>query len=237
MSACGSSARSTRPGTSCSAATAWLPSARSMASSSPKILTAILARVPDSIWSMRWEIGCPMVILVPGTSDRRSRISSRTTARGRPPGSSRTSISADSTPWTCSSSSARPVRRAVAATSGTSSSNRSMALPSAFDSARLVPGSVTALMTSAPSLNGGRKALPIRGTLASAAASRRAAVPITSHGRWITPGSRRAYTRLSTAASVGSRPARIPRAPGSRYRQSAGVTVRATTSDANSAIR
>ena len=205
--------------------------------SDPKILTAMFARAPDSMWSMRCEIGCPMVMLVPGTSDSRSRISSSTASCGRPPGVSRTSISADSTPWTCSSSSARPVRRAVAATSGTSSSKRSMALPSASDSSRLVPGSVTALMTSAPSLKAGRNARPIRGTVARETANSRPAAASTSSGCRSTPGSRRPYPRRMAAASAGSRPSRMRRSPGSRYEHNAGVTVSATTSDAPSAIR
>ena len=179
-----------------------------------------------------------MVMLVPGTSERRSRISSSTTSRGRPPGVSRTSISADSTPCTCSSNSALPVRRAVAATSGTSSSSRSMALPSAFDSVRLVPGSVTALMTSAPSLKVGRNARPIRGTVASDPAKSRPAATMTGTGCRSTAGSTRPYPRLSAAARPGSRPSRMRRMPGSRYAHSAGVTVSAkTTSEAKSAIR
>ena len=101
------------------AAAACSPRRRSTARSSPKILTATLAREPESMWSMRCEIGWPMVTLVPGASASRSRISSSTASRGRPVSSRRTSISADSTPCTCSSSAARPVRRLVAATSGT----------------------------------------------------------------------------------------------------------------------
>ena len=112
-----------------------------------------------------------------------------------------------------------------------------MALPSEFDSSRLVPGSVTALMTSAPSLNGGRKARPNSGTVASAPASSNAAAPMTSHGRRSAPGSRRPYARLHAAESAGSRPSRTRRTPGSRYRHSAGVTVSATTSEVDSAIR
>ena len=109
---------------------------------------------------MRCEIGWPTVTFVPGSSDTFSRISRSTSSLDRSFISSRTSISADSTPCTCSSSSARPVRRAVEATSGTPSSRRSSALPSAFESARLVPGIVTALTVSAPSLNSGRNERP-----------------------------------------------------------------------------
>ena len=207
MSACGSSARSTRPGMSCIAVTTWFPSARSTPRSFPKILTATLARDPDSMWSIRCEIGWPTVMLVPGISDRRPRISCSTTSRGRPSGSSRTSISADSTPWTCSSSSARPVRRAVATTSGTSSRRRSIALPSAFDSARLVPGSVTALMTRAPSLKAGRKARPISGIVASAPMSRKPAAPSPATG----DGARAATGADSPVSTRSPAPARAPR--------------------------
>ena len=160
MSACASTARSTTPGTWAMTARTSSPSARSCGKSSPKILTATLARVPDSMWSMRCEIGCPTVTFVPGRSDTRCRISSSTESRERSDAFRRTSISADSTPCTCSSSSARPVRRAVDVTSGTLSSRRSSALPSALESARLVPGIVTALMVSAPSLKSGRNDRP-----------------------------------------------------------------------------
>ena len=68
-----------------------------------------------------------------------------------------------------------PVLRAVAVTSGTSSSSLSTAAPSLFDSSRLVPGSVTALMVRVPSLNSGRKARPIQTNEAIAASSRSAA--------------------------------------------------------------
>ena len=109
---------------------------------------------------MRCEIGWPIVTLVPGSSETFCRSSSSTASRGRSFISSRTSISADSTPCTCSSSSALPVRRAVEVTSGTLSISRSRALPSAFESARLVPGIVTALTVKAPSLNSGRNDRP-----------------------------------------------------------------------------
>ena len=49
-----------------------------MPRSSPKTLTAMLARVPDSMWSIRCEIGCPIVTFVPGSVEncRRSSASS-----------------------------------------------------------------------------------------------------------------------------------------------------------------
>ena len=66
-----------------------------------------------------------------------------------------------------------------------------MPLPSASDSSRLVPGRVTALMTRAPSLNAGRNARPIRGTVASETTNSRPAAASTSMGCRSTPGSRR----------------------------------------------
>ena len=33
---------------------------------SAKIFTATFARVPESMWSIRWEIGCPMLMVRPG---------------------------------------------------------------------------------------------------------------------------------------------------------------------------
>ena len=49
------------------AATCW-PKRADVLRSSPKILTAMFARVPESMWSMRWEMGCPTVTFVPGRS-------------------------------------------------------------------------------------------------------------------------------------------------------------------------
>ena len=43
----------------------------------------MLARVPDSMWSMRCEIGWPIVTFVPGSSDTFCRSSSSTASRGR----------------------------------------------------------------------------------------------------------------------------------------------------------
>ena len=112
-----------------------------------------------------------------------------------------------------------------------------MELPSASDSSRLVPGRVTALMTRAPSLKAGRKARPIRGTVASDTANSRPAAASTSFGRRSTPGSRCPYPRRMAAARAGSRPSRMRLWLGSRYAHRAGVTVSATTSDAANAIR
>jgi hypothetical protein len=111
----------------------------------------MLARVPDSMWSMRCEIGCPIVTLVPGSVEncraaRQQRLARRPVSR-RP-----TSISAASTPCTCSSYSARPVRRAVATTSGCDSRICSTRRPISSDLASDVPGSVLACTVRLPSV-------------------------------------------------------------------------------------
>ena len=84
------------------------PSLRSVPRSSPNTLTAMLARVPDSMWSIRCEIGCPIVTLVPGSVENSRRNAASSSSRGRPVSRRPTSISAASTPCTCSSYSARP---------------------------------------------------------------------------------------------------------------------------------
>ena len=76
----------------------------------------------------------------------------------RPHGLRSTSISEECTPSACSSSSARPVRRPTALTSGTSRMSRSAIRPTRFDSASEMPGLNSMLMVKVPSLNGGRKA-------------------------------------------------------------------------------
>ena len=54
--------------------------------------------------------------------------------------------------------------------------------PSASDSASDVPGSVTALNVSEPSLNSGRKARPKKDVATSATASNATAGSVTNHG-------------------------------------------------------
>ena len=212
------------------------PAGAAAGRSSPKILTAMLARVPDSMWSMRCEIGWPIVTFVPGQQRHLLSQSPRAPLRAAGPViSSRTSISADSTPCTCSSSSALPVRRAVDVTSGTLSSSRSRALPSAFESARLVPGIVTALTVRAPSLNSGRNDRPAAAMPTSAATS--SSDGRAEHGPPV-------RERLAEPALVrclepprqrGSVPDAIRREFGSSHEHSTGVTVSATTSEADSA--
>ena len=59
------------------------PSRRSVGRSSPKTLTAMFARVPDSMWSMRCEIGWPIVTFVPGSVEKPRRSAASSSARGR----------------------------------------------------------------------------------------------------------------------------------------------------------
>ena len=184
---------------------------------------------------MRCEIGWPIVTLVPGSSETFCRSSSSTASRGRSFISSRTSISADSTPCTCSSNSARPVRRAVEVTSGTLSISRSRALPSALESARLVPGIVTALTVKAPSLNSGRNDLPAA-TMPTRAATNRATAAVSTVRQYVNAWpSHRSYAVLRRRVNLGSVPDAIRRDFGNSHEHSTGVTVSATTSDAVSA--
>ena len=105
-------------------------STRSWERSSPKSLTAMFARVPESMWSIRCEIGPPIWMTMPG--DRREVRAER--RRGTRPSSARfsskrTSISAELTSCACSSSSARPVRRAVETPPGDDEEDRLDAAP------------------------------------------------------------------------------------------------------------
>ena len=43
----------------------------------------MFARVPDSMWSMRCEIGCPIVTFVPGSVENPRRSSASSSSRGR----------------------------------------------------------------------------------------------------------------------------------------------------------
>ena len=106
--------------------------------SGPKTLTARLVLLPEIMWSMRWLIGWPKLTLTPGSSPRPVRISASSTGLGRP-GRSTTSISEAFTPWTCSSFSARPVRRLVETTSGKARSAFSTSRPRLSPSLSGVP--------------------------------------------------------------------------------------------------
>ena len=162
MSVCCSIERSTTPATCAISRLHLRAERRSICRSSPKIFTAMFARVPESMWSMRCEIGWPIVTFMPGSSDTFCRMlvehlvlrpvlhlephvdlgrldTLHVLVELRPAGA--------------------PGRRRDLRTSAASAPALA---PSASDSARLVPGRVTALTVSAPSLNSGRNDRPSR---------------------------------------------------------------------------
>ena len=128
--------------------------------SEPKILMAIFARVPESIWSILWEIGWPMVTLASLICESFSLTSSKNSSRLLSSKRKGTSISDELTPCACSSNSARPVLRVVEITSGILNRASSTLLPILLLSSSDSPGNETAAMVSAPSLNSGKKLLP-----------------------------------------------------------------------------
>ena len=120
----------------------------------------MLARVPESMWSMRCEMGWPMVMFMPGTSEKSRRRASRNSALLR------------SRRDQCYVQLGRlhplgvlvEFGAAGAAGDGDHLGMRQQVL--LHDAAQLigfgseVPGRVTALIVSAPSLNSGRNARP-----------------------------------------------------------------------------
>ena len=182
ISTCFSTVRSTRPGTVASCDRICSARPRSVSVSSPKILTAICARTPDSRWSSRWLMGWPMATCA-GSVDSLSRMSAMMASRSRPDRWRSTSISAECTPSACSSSSARPVRRPTCVTSGTWRISVSATEPTLLASASEVPGCITNPSTSEPSLKAGRKARGKNGTVAAAPATASAASAINSRAR------------------------------------------------------
>ena len=139
----------------------------------------MLERLPDSMWSMRCEIGWPTTICVPGTLARSARSAARKSSLLRSPIFSVTSISEADTSMACGSPSARPVRRAVATTSGCDSRMFSTMRPRRSDSSSEVPGSVAVPTVSVPSLKSGRKARPAKPSATSATASVATLTPAT----------------------------------------------------------
>ena len=128
--------------------------------SSPNSFIAILARVPDSMASMRWVIGAPTSTIIPGTSCSLCLTSSSTSSFERSPSTNGASISDTFTPRACSSSSARPVFLPTVFISGIVSSSFSTRCPMRSDSSSDTPGSVLTFIVNEPSLNGGRKLRP-----------------------------------------------------------------------------
>jgi hypothetical protein len=137
---------------------------------------------------MRCAIGPPMVTDI-GTTLSSFRSAARNSSFDREPGRNRTSISAALTSWACSSSSARPVRRAVETTSGKDMRIFSTRWPRRSDSSSEVPGNVTAATVNAPSLNSGRNVRPRNGASAITIASNAPAVTTTMDGRRTTAAS------------------------------------------------
>ena len=128
--------------------------------SSPKSLMAMLAFVPESMASIRCEMGWPTSTVSPFRSPSRWRTSARNSSRERLSSTNGASSSDAFTPRACSSSSARPVLRATVCISGISRRISSTIRPMRSDSSSDTPGIVATLMVSEPSLKGGRKLLP-----------------------------------------------------------------------------
>jgi hypothetical protein len=125
----------------------------------PKILTAMLARVPESMWSMRCEIGWPMTTLVPGI------FANSSAERGEQVGLAAVlHLEADLDLGGVDALGVLvelgAAGAAGGATSGCASRIFSTMPPSAKDCSSEVPGSVTAATVSVPSLNSGRKVRP-----------------------------------------------------------------------------
>ena len=158
----------------------WLPRLNNLFKSGPKSLMAMFACVPDSMASIRWEMGCPISMLAPLMVPSFARTAARNSSRLRSFSSKGASISEVLTPSACSSSSARPVLRATVWTSGNSISICSASRPILSDSSKETPGMVLTLIVKEPSLNGGRKLRPCMHNKAMETTSNTLAVPITN---------------------------------------------------------
>ena len=110
------------------------------------------------------------------------RISAITSVRERASSCNSTSISELLTGSTCSSSSARPVRRAVYCTSGTRRMSCSATAPILLLSSREVPAGVYRLTVKLPSLNGGKNSVPKRVATTKDAITSAVATPMTMRG-------------------------------------------------------
>ena len=157
-----------------------VPILYSLFKSFPKSLMAILAFVPESIASIRWDIGCPISMFTPLRIPNCWRTSARNSSLLRLSRIKGASISETLTPKACSSSSARPVLRATVCISGISISISSVIRPILSDSSREMPGIVLTLMVSEPSLNGGRKLRPSPNMITRAKISKPPVIPIIS---------------------------------------------------------
>ena len=178
-SICCSRVRSAIPSIPCIEFLISLPKLYSLFRSLPNSLIAMLAFVPESMASIRWEIGWPISILAPFSSPNCFRTSARNSSLSRSCNSKGASISEVFTPSACSSSSARPVLRATVWISGIPRRIFSANPPIRSDSSSEIPGMVLILMVSEPSLKGGKKLRPKLNRMISDKTSRVAAVPIT----------------------------------------------------------
>ena len=197
----------------------------------------MLARVPESMWSIRCEIGWPIVTFVPGSvAELRAAAPARSSARGRPVSRRPTSISAASTPCTCSSYSARPVRRAVATTSGCASRICSTRAPDLVGLRERRARQRVRLHGEAPSWNSAGTRCPARVIAARRRDQERIAGASTTSGMVQRARQHAARTSASARATAirRGRAGSIARPAGTRSR-APGVTTRATTSDASSA--
>ncbi len=139
----------------------WLPSVNILFKSVPKILMAMFALVPESMWSMRCPSGCPTVAAIPGIRAIVSRTSAINSSRLRSSSLKFASISALFTVCECSSNSPRPVLLAVLSISSIVNNSVSTKLPRRLLSSNEVPGWVTTDKVREPSLNSGKKLRPI----------------------------------------------------------------------------
>ena len=136
------------------------PIANNLLRSLPKTFMAICDCAPESIASMRCEIGWPISTIAPGICPSLERSSRLTSLRLRLVRTYGASISDTLTPNECSSSSARPVLRATVRISGVSIIIRSASLPILSLSSSEIPGRVDTFIVKDPSLKGGKKPRP-----------------------------------------------------------------------------
>ena len=137
----------------------------------------MFARVPESMASIRCDIGWPISTLTPGSVFSLALTSATTSFLERLPSSNGASISETLTPSACSSSSARPVFRATVFISGTVRRSSSALRPTLSDSSSDTPGRVLTLIVNEPSLNAGRKLLPRLKKIPNATANRARTAP------------------------------------------------------------
>ena len=178
-SICCSTFRSAIPSMSLHAFFIWLPMVNILLRSEPKSFMAMLACVPESMASIRWNMGWPISMFAPASTERRRRTSLSTSSWLRLSSWNGASISLTFTPKACSSSSARPVFLATVFISGTCSRSLSALAPMESLSSSEIPGSEEMLMVKEPSLNLGRKLLPSVRNTARAMTNRAAAEIIT----------------------------------------------------------